>query len=576
MMTKQKRNKKTSLWNKINALVIIVAMLMVCIPAAAQDPQLEKCIIDLTAGTGTNLSTGDTWTLDEYVYLFGDNIEYEITGTAPEGTYIEVGAPDWVNITLNNASITKPSEGNPPLLANADVRLTLLGENTLEAGAGCAGLQVENNATLTISAESTGSLTSIGGADGAGIGGAADSDSWHNTGGSIYINGGTITAIGGNKGAGIGSGYAGVQSIGKTSGYIYINGGTVTAIGSSGGTGIGGGASCGGGNIVISGGTIIANSNDQTNRGIGGGSQSKGGTINISGGIITAGAIGGGYRGTAGVGGTGRAGGTITISGGVVTVGRIGGYYVHLNSSIEIIDAYFSMDGDGVVFAKELQANEGEKTSGILFENNVGTFYGTDVSISGNVTIPQDNTLAVNRGQTLTIPNGKTIHNDGTVYNFGTIHRDGEYGTWTGNQPIEGIATLSGSVQISGVPDKSATVTLYKDGDVVAQTTADSDGTYSLIASPDTYQLVVQKENCTGYTKNNLELYANITRDITLFAGKLQGTGTININDLTLIIKAFGSNDPADVKCDLNEDGAINIDDITIVINGFGKGDVIE
>ena len=574
-MAEQRRRKIINLFKRINAFVIIVAMLMICIPVAAQDPQLEKCIIDLTAGTGTNVDTEETWPLSEYIYLNDSDIEYEITGMASEGTFIEVVAS--TNITLNNASITNPSEGYAPLsLRNANATLTLLGENTLEAGAGCAGLQVENNATLTISAESTGSLTSIGGADGAGIGGAADSDSWHNTGGSIYINGGTITAIGGNKGAGIGSGYAGVQSIGKTSGYICINGGTVTAIGSSGGTGIGGGASCGGGNIVISGGTIIANSNDQTNRGIGGGSQSKGGTINISGGIITAGAIGGGYRGTAGVGGTGRAGGTITISGGVVTVGRIGGYYVHLNSSIEIIDAYFSMDGDGVVFAKELQANEGEKTSGILFENNVGTFYGTDVSISDNVTIPQDNILTVGSDQTLTIPSGKTIHNDGTVYNFGTINRDGKYGTWTGNQPIEGIATLSGSVQIAGVPDKSATVTLYQDGDVVSQTTANTDGTYSLTVPEDTYRLVIQKEYCTSYTVNALEVKAKTMKDVRIYAGSFVSGNKININDVTYIIRAFNKGIEKYPQCDINSDGRINIVDIGIVIDGYNKRDIVE
>ena len=74
-----------------------------------------------------------------------------------------------------------------------------------------------SKATLTITAESTGSLDVTGGYYGAGIGGSGGS------GGIITISGGTVTATGGSYAAGIGGGHDGVGGI------ITISGGTVTA-----------------------------------------------------------------------------------------------------------------------------------------------------------------------------------------------------------------------------------------------------------------------------------------------------------------------------------------------------------
>lgn len=254
------------------------------------------------------------------------------------------------DVILNDVTLT-PDKGSPFAIAQgASVNMTLLGTNEVGAAEGdYAGIQVPDGATLTITKDSTGSLTAKGGFSGAGIGGGNGS-----AGGCITINGGTVTAIGDKYGAGIGGGYKGEGgtitisggvvvanggsycsygtdtmwihgsgagigggSAGAGGGKIEINGGTVTATGGASGAGIGSGHA---GivqkttDITISGGTVIAQG-DIKGAGIGGGYDCSGGIITISGGTITASGgrdgagIGGGYWG---------GGGTITVSGGNV------------------------------------------------------------------------------------------------------------------------------------------------------------------------------------------------------------------------------------------------------------------
>ena len=73
------------------------------------------------------------------------------------------------------------------------LNLTIKGENTLQSGAGRAGIFVAENADLTIVGD--GNLSVTGGHSAAGIGG----DAWSNA-GDIKIESGTITATGGVDG----------------------------------------------------------------------------------------------------------------------------------------------------------------------------------------------------------------------------------------------------------------------------------------------------------------------------------------------------------------------------------------
>ena len=156
---------------------------------------------------------------------------------------------------------------------NGDVHLILADNSSLTvSGFFDAGINVSENNSLTIYAQSdgkkTGSLIATGSAFGAGIG-ANNGDC-----GNIIINGGVITARGGSGSTGIGGGREG------TGGNITINGGTVTAIGGNYGAGIGWGYRGSGGFVSIGGGTVVATGGNR-GAGIGGGYHANGGTIII-------------------------------------------------------------------------------------------------------------------------------------------------------------------------------------------------------------------------------------------------------------------------------------------------------
>ena len=226
-----------------------------------------------------------------------------ISGTTTVDRIVVEGG-NTVNIILDDVNIQQFSEGTSAFLieTGAIVNLTLVGENILQSGFGCAGLQVEG--TLNITGGENDSLHATGGSKGAGIGGGNNQ-----AGGTINIEGGTVTATGGTQGAGIGGGSSGAG------GKINITGGTVTATGGSTGAGIGGCFKGAGGDICIEGGTVTATGNGE-GAGIGGGSSGAGGKINITGGEVTA--TGGAY-GTGIGGGAYKAGGDISITGGTVT-----------------------------------------------------------------------------------------------------------------------------------------------------------------------------------------------------------------------------------------------------------------
>lgn len=177
---------------------------------------------------------------------------------------------DNVTVDLTIKDVTIKSDGARGwnlagiyLKGNAQLNLTLEGTNTLVGLDEGAGIEVEKEATLVITENSTGSLEAVGGAYGAaGIGGkgtASDEGADKNCRtGTIIIKGGSITAEGGayqipqtkdyEGGAGIGTGHYGIG------GTIKILGGTIKATGGKQtGAGIGGGMSGRVDTIVIGG-----------------------------------------------------------------------------------------------------------------------------------------------------------------------------------------------------------------------------------------------------------------------------------------------------------------------------------
>jgi hypothetical protein len=157
-------------------------------------------------------------------------------------------------------------------------------------------------------------------------------------------------------------------------------------MGGIGGAGIGGGLKePHGGTIVIRGGTITV-TGGQYGAGIGGGrDEGYGGTVTITGGIVTA------TGGTAGIGPGNR--------------GRDFGTIVELS-------------GNAVVFASHIApalTAGSNAIQAIVFNGSTGTMYG-DVTLQQDVTIPAGRTLSFLSGsQTLTVPSGVTLTNDGTI-----------------------------------------------------------------------------------------------------------------------------------------------------------------
>ena len=221
-----------------------------------------------------------------------------------------------VNLTLWDVSIDRSAwyatTAAIELINGAKLNLTLEGDNVLKGSIGGAGIGVGEDCTLTITGQSMGTLTAVGGSYYGGAAGIGANGTGAYAGkpreviqkfGTIIIEGGTVNAEGGTysyrgvletSGAGIGgSGYG-------SEGTIIIRGGVVNAVGGTGAAGIGGGCAGHVDKIEITGGkvtaTAVVDGSNSTIQGAAIGSGYNGnsqeampcGEISITGGEITA------------------------------------------------------------------------------------------------------------------------------------------------------------------------------------------------------------------------------------------------------------------------------------------------
>ena len=200
-------------------------------------------------------------------------------------------------------------------------RITVTGTANLILCDGCSltakkGIQVSEGNTLNIYAQSenSGSITATGPKAGRGAGIGGNNADGQRNAGHIVIHGGNITA---NWEQDCNSaGIGGGQN--GTGGTIDIYGGKITATGHGHyGAGIGGAGSGSSGTITIYGGNIVAEGNCG-GAGIGGGKDGKCDTITINGGVVRAWGGQGGMNSAGIGGGHGKPGGTIIINGGDV------------------------------------------------------------------------------------------------------------------------------------------------------------------------------------------------------------------------------------------------------------------
>lgn len=221
-----------------------------------------------------------------------------------------------VNLTIRDVNIDRnawyATTAAIELINGAKLNLTLEGNNVLKGSIGGAGIGVGEDCTLTITAQSTGTLTAVGGSYYGGAAGIGANGTGAYQGkpreviqkfGTIIIEGGTVKAEGGtysykgvleSSGAGIGGSGFGSE------GTIIIRGGVVNAVGGTGAAGIGGGCAGHVDKIEITGGKVTATAVvDGTNSTIQGAAIGSGyngnskealpcGEISITGGEITA------------------------------------------------------------------------------------------------------------------------------------------------------------------------------------------------------------------------------------------------------------------------------------------------
>ncbi len=272
---------------------------------------VNGCDVAYLSGEGWSYNNG---AVNGGITLYGLD-HYELSG-ALTNKYLTISNSCSIvfsNVVFNSFNIDT-QHGIVNIAGAYDVNLTIEGVNSVKAPAGgyLAGIRVHEGATLTI--DGGGSLESTAGPYAAGIGGG------RNTGcGAITINGGTVTATGGNYAAGIGGG--GPDAV--FAGTITIAGGDVTATGGSYAAGIGGGGESNGGSVEITGGRVTATSGSGGGACIGAGKNGTYGDVVISGGTVVAStdeyrthAIGDGF-GTDGFG-------KVTITGGSINAAYAG------------------------------------------------------------------------------------------------------------------------------------------------------------------------------------------------------------------------------------------------------------
>ena len=353
-------------------------------------------------------------------------------------------------------------------LASGNMDLVLVGENTVEApdseSVSSCGIHV--GGSLTISGQDNGSLSVSGGDSSGSSYGIHAYD-------TITINSGSVNATSGEaKGDSIGI-FAEYENY-RYQNSITINGGTVIA---TAGDAVGKGwYSCGirvEGPITINGGTVNATGKTSTSEtstsNISCGIYAVQ-SVNISGGTVTA--TGGTSKEySSGIHATNLSGynvevnisgGTVTATGGAAEQGSYG----ILAETDANIPSTVTINGNSVVRANMTGTvgDNGEpisgieyntaikininKESGIIFENGVGTVYGS-VELQEDLTVAAGETLTIPEDAALTIPEGTTLTNNGRIQNDGNLQVKGEI---TGNA-VTGSGTIQGSGQWPGKPE---------------------------------------------------------------------------------------------------------------------------
>ena len=328
--------------------------------------------------TGRNLLNVVAATVIAAGVVFGQETgTFNLSTWTGTGTGWNTAAGDVLTIEDGgNVRVTGTAGNNQRIAVDVNAVASITLENVVitRPGANNSALELPDDANVKVILEGPNNVLT-GGTNRAGL---------HvQTTATLTIEGtGSLTARGtfGSYGsAGIGGGHGDYQ-IYRNSGTIIINSGTITAIGA------------GDPDYAFYAGA-----------GIGGGDEGSSGNITINGGVVTA-------TGNGNAQGIGR-GGDASNSHGTLT-----------------------MNGNAIVFAGSVGDMElSRKVSGILIIGTEQNWYGDEIILTNNATIPAGYLLIVDSDKTLTIPSGMTLTNNGEAIKVGTInHGEPNYGTWGG------------------------------------------------------------------------------------------------------------------------------------------------
>ena len=272
--------KKKRILSAALALLLIASL---SVTAFADTYDLANGSVEVSATeNGQSVTQGSTYVSNDPAPVITSN------GTSTTNTVTITAAENQTaNVTLKDVNIDVSTTGGYDVATRSfkagdaavstsgagNVTIELEGENTVKSGFYRAGLEKNNDGSLTITDtdDNDGSLKATGGVNGAGIGGG-----YKGSVSNITLSGGEINAQGGLYAAGIGGGYKGSVS------NITLSGGEINAQGGLYAAGIGSGYKGIGSNITISGGTTNA-AGGAGGAGIGGGSLGSGSEITVSG-----------------------------------------------------------------------------------------------------------------------------------------------------------------------------------------------------------------------------------------------------------------------------------------------------
>lgn len=145
---------------------------------------------------------------------------------------------------------------------------------------------------------------------------------------------------------------------------------------------------------------------------------------------------------------------------------------------------------------------------------------------------------------------------------LGYVNKGGSVSEYTVSGTISSDSSKDASVKLTSVVDSASVYTI---------TTAD--GVYTITVPADTYKFEVTKPAHLSYTKNELVVAENITVDVVLKGGDVDGNGSIDFDDLSSLLLKYGMSEE---EADINGDGVINFDDLSKLLLNYAAVSEIE